>query len=140
IDRDAWTPPTDAEVQPLVQIYSRGFTGGMYGGRQGREYITRTQPDNAGVELGVVVGREGNDQLIEMGGPLEIGGGVAVERPVGRPGTGTGFAVAAPRTLATGAGSTRRAMAARGRVPIGWCVVRTSHAALLVRARASFGS
>ena len=44
------------EVQPLVQIYSRGFTGGMYGGRAGRDYITRTQPDNRGITLGTVVG------------------------------------------------------------------------------------
>src|SRR5262245_58911286 len=39
------TPPSEREVEPLVQIYSRGFTGGMYGGRQGRDYVTRTQPD-----------------------------------------------------------------------------------------------
>src|SRR6185312_7126426 len=50
--------PTVEEVQPLVQIYSRGFTGGMYGGRQGRDYVTRTQPDNRGIELGTVVGYE----------------------------------------------------------------------------------
>ena len=46
------------EVEPLVQIYSRGFTGGMYGGRAGRDYVTRTQPDNRGITLGTVVGYE----------------------------------------------------------------------------------
>src|SRR5436309_14492193 len=35
--------PTVDDVQPLVQIFSRGFTGGMYGGRDAREYVTRTQ-------------------------------------------------------------------------------------------------
>ena len=40
----------------LVQIFSRGFTGGMYGGRAGRDYVTRDQPDNRGVEIGVVTG------------------------------------------------------------------------------------
>ncbi|GLC27315.1 U32 family peptidase [Roseisolibacter agri] len=140
IERGSWAPPTDAEVQPLVQIYSRGFTGGMYGGRQGREYITRTQPDNAGVELGVVVGREGADLLIEVREPLAVGDGVGFEPPVGTPGTSTGFTVTAARTLATRAGMTRQAIAARGRVPLGWRVVRTSHAALLERARASFAA
>ena len=40
------TPPSIVETEPLVQIYSRGNTGGMYGGRAGRDYITREQPDN----------------------------------------------------------------------------------------------
>src|SRR5678815_5800330 len=32
VEQGDTTPPTEADVQPLVQIYSRGFTGGMYGG------------------------------------------------------------------------------------------------------------
>src|SRR5690242_21915616 len=40
------SPPKPAEIEPLVQIYSRGFTHGMYGGREGRSDVTRTQPDN----------------------------------------------------------------------------------------------
>ena len=71
-----WTVPTVEETQPLVQIFSRGFTGGMYGGRAGRDYITRTQPDNAGVELGVVVGREGGELVVEVREPLAAGDGV----------------------------------------------------------------
>src|SRR6185503_19620838 len=47
-------PATVDEVQPLVQIYSRGFTTGMYLGRGGREYVTRSQPDNRGTDLGIV--------------------------------------------------------------------------------------
>jgi putative protease len=140
IGRGAFVAPDDAERQPLVQIYSRGFTGGMYGGRQGRDYITRTQPDNAGVELGVVVGREGAELLVEVREPLAVGDGVGFEPPVGAAGTSTGFSVTAVRTLATRAGMTRQAIAARGRVPAGWRVVRTSHAALLERARASFAA
>ena len=48
--RGDFTPPTEREVEPLVQIFSRGFTGGMYGGRAGRDYVTRTQPDNRGID------------------------------------------------------------------------------------------
>src|SRR4030095_14286065 len=47
---------TPEEIQPLVQIFSRGNTGGMYGGRAGRGYITRHQTHNPGLALGVVVG------------------------------------------------------------------------------------
>src|SRR4029077_3346271 len=58
VERGTFAAPSFEEVQPLVQIFSRGFTGGMYGGRAGRDYITRTQPDNKGVVLGDVVGSE----------------------------------------------------------------------------------
>jgi putative protease len=135
-----WTTPSVDETQPLVQIYSRGFTGGMYGGREGRGYITRTQPDNAGVELGVVTGRLGNELVVEVGEPLAVGDGVGFEPPAGARGAGTGFSVGAVRTLGTRAGLTRQALAARATVPVGWRVVRTSHAALLARARASYAA
>ena len=49
-------PARPEQVQPLVQIYSRGFTAGMFLGREGRDYVTRRQPDNRGAEIGVVVG------------------------------------------------------------------------------------
>jgi collagenase-like PrtC family protease len=143
IDRLAageWTTPTVDEVQPLVQIYSRGFTGGMYGGRQGREYITRTQPDNAGVELGVVVGRQGAELLVDVREPLAVGDGVGFEPPAGTSGTSTGFGVQAVRTVWTRGGVTRQALAARVTVTAGWRVVRTSHAALLERARSSYAA
>jgi putative protease len=140
IDRGTFAAPGEAEVQPLVQIYSRGFTGGMYGGRQGRGYITRTQPDNAGVELGVVVGREGAELLIEVREPLAEGDGVGFEPPPGTAGTSTGYTVSAARTLAARVGVVRQAINTRGRVPAGWRVVRTSHAALLQRARASYAA
>src|SRR5690606_9136350 len=65
-----WVPPTDPEVQPLVQVFSRGFTGGMYGGRAGREYITRDQPDNRGAALGHVPGHEGRDLFVTVTTPI----------------------------------------------------------------------
>jgi putative protease len=139
LGRGAWTSPGPQEVQPLVQIYSRGFTGGMYGGRSGRDYITRDHPDNHGVELGVVVGREGNELLLELSQPVAVGDGLGFEPPLGTPGTSTGFSVSEVRTLGTRNGVTRQAVAARGRVPAGWRVLRTSEVALLDRARKSYG-
>ncbi|AHG90879.1 Peptidase U32, collagenase [Gemmatirosa kalamazoonensis] len=140
LGRGAWTSPGPEEVQPLVQIYSRGFTGGMYGGRAGREYITRDHPDNHGVELGVVVGREGNDLLLELSSPVSVGDGLGFEPPLGTAGTSTGFAVSEVRSLGTRGGVTRQAVASRVRVPAGWRVMRTSEAALLERARKSYAA
>ena len=48
-----------------------------------------------------------------------------------------GFSVTAVRTLGT-RGTTRQAIETRMRVDAGWQVVRTSHAELLERARASY--
>ncbi|MBA2685514.1 MAG: U32 family peptidase [Gemmatimonadaceae bacterium] len=133
-------------VQPLehtgdlVQIFSRGFTGGMYGGRAGREYITRDQPDNRGVEIGVVTGWARGGLLVELTTPLEIGDGIALEPPCGEAGEVTGFTISSVRTLAAANGTTRQVVDARMPVPNGWRVVRTSHAALLARARESFAS
>ncbi|PYP80228.1 MAG: hypothetical protein DMD35_05660 [Gemmatimonadetes bacterium] len=73
------TAPSPSDVEPLVQIYSRGFTGGMYGGREGRGYVTREHPDNRGRELGTVVGRQGRDLVVEVSAPLHVGDGVGFE-------------------------------------------------------------
>src|ERR1041385_4602333 len=66
-------------------IYSRGFTGGMYGGRAGRSYITRSQPDNRGVTLGTVIGyssdRNGGELLIDVATPVKTGDGLGFEAP-----------------------------------------------------------
>lgn len=75
------TPPPTDEVEPLVQIFSRGNTGGMYGGRAGREYITRTQPDNRGLPIGTVVGRAGTDILVDVTHPIAVGDGIGFEAP-----------------------------------------------------------
>jgi putative protease len=131
---------TEAEIEPLVQIFSRGFTGGMYGGRAGRDYVTRSHPDNRGIEIGLVVGRERGELLLETTIPIAVGDGLGFEPPAGVRAPSTGFQVTAVRTVAAGAGVTRQAIATRIAVPAGWRVVRSSQAALLERARASFAT
>src|SRR5262245_54429662 len=133
------SPPPDEEVQPLVQIYSRGFTGGMYGGRDGRGYVTRTQPDNRGVPLGVVVGHESGALVVEVSSAIRPGDGLGFEPTEGAGGSDSGFTVAEVKTIANGA-TVKQSIATppRFRVPIGWRVVRTADAALLERARTSY--
>ncbi|MHB0948556.1 MAG: U32 family peptidase [Gemmatimonadaceae bacterium] len=139
-----FVPPTEAETQPLVQIFSRGFTDGMYGGRAGRDYITRTQPDNRGIVLGEVVGHDRGELIVELSEPVLEGDGLGFEPPASRGGPETGFSVTKVRTLwDRGAGPARlvrQALATRIRVTTGWRVVRTSQAALLERARASYAA
>lgn len=133
--------PTAADAQPLVQIYSRGFTGGMYGGRAGREYITRSQPDNRGTPLGTVTGRDKGDLHIDVTGPVLVGDGLGFEPPDTRGGPTQGFTVESVRVVREGP---PRRLAVRGRhadqtrIPAGWRVTRTSDAGLLARARASY--
>ncbi|MBA2557546.1 MAG: U32 family peptidase, partial [Chloroflexi bacterium] len=141
IARGERVAPTEADAQPLVQIFSRGFTGGMYGGRAGRDYITRSQPDNRGTFVGTVVGREGGDLLIEVDAPVSVGDGLGFEAPESRGGPTQGFTIEALRVVSRGPVSR---IAVRGRlpeqlrVPAGWRVSRTSDAGLLARARASY--
>lgn len=133
-------PLSSVEVAPLVQIYSRGFTGGMYGGRTGREYITRNQPDNRGRELGVVTGCERGELLIEVRDPVMPRDGLGFEPPAGSLGETTGFQVARVRTISQHDGVYRQAIQSRVHVPAGWRVVRSSEIALLERARASYAA
>ena len=140
VERGEPVVATEAEIEPLVQIYSRGFTGGMYGGRAGRDYVTRSHPDNRGLEVGVVVGRERSELVVETSIPIAVGDGLGFEPPAGVRAASTGFQVAAVRTLSARAGVTRQAIASRIAVPAGWRVVRSSQAALLERARASFAA
>ena len=137
VERGEDATPSEQEIQPLVQIYSRGFTGGMYGGRQGRDYVTRTQPDNKGTVLGTVVGYERGALIVEVSQPLQVGDGLGFEAPESVGGPTVGFAVSAVRTLAS-RGIVRQAIETRTRVQTGWRVVRTSEAQLLERARASY--
>ena len=132
------TPPSIGEVQPLVQIFSRGFTSGMLTGRAGREYITRTHPDNHGVPIGVVAGRDGHEVLLDVTAPIAVGDGLGFEPPAGARGQTLGFAVTSVRTVHQTNGTTRQAITSRTAVPAGWNVLRTSHAELLERARRSF--
>ncbi|MBP2647387.1 MAG: Peptidase collagenase [Gemmatimonadetes bacterium] len=135
-----WAPPTAAETQPLVQIFSRGFTGGMYGGRAGRDYITRNQPDNRGAELGRVIGMEGTELVIAVTEPVGVGDGLGFEHPEGAARGNTGFAVSRVRTIATRDGRITQAIPADEKVAAGWVVVRSSQASLLSEARASFAA
>jgi putative protease len=143
IARGEAVAPTEADAQPLVQIYSRGFTGGMYGGRAGREYITRSQPDNRGMPVGTVTGREKGELLIDLTAPVVVGDGLGFEAPDSRGGPTQGFTVEALRTIST---KPVHRVAVRGRlpnqaqVPFGWRVIRTSDAGLLERARASYAA
>jgi putative protease len=134
------TVTTPETTRDLVQIYSRGFTGGMYGGRAGREYITRYQPDNRGMGLGSVVGYRMGEMIVELTTPAEVGDGIAFEPPPGRRGETIGFKVTAARTLSSRDGLVQQAIPTHARVPIGWRVMRTAHAKLLERARASYAA
>ena len=133
-------PLSSEEVAPLVQIYSRGFTGGMYGGRAGRDYITRDQPDNRGRELGVVIGYERGELIVDVRDVIMPRDGLGFEPPLGTGGETTGFQVATIRTISSRDGIHRQAIQSRVRVGAGWRVVRSSEIALLERARASYAA
>jgi len=133
-----WTPPTPAEVQPLVQIFSRGFTGGMFGGRAGRAYVTRTHPDNRGAVLGRVTGRERDELVLAVSQPIGVGDGLGFEHPEGAARGSAGFAVARVRTIRARDGQLTQAVNAGADVPVGWTVARSAQAELLAGARASY--
>jgi putative protease len=146
VEDGTFVPPSEEEVEPLVQIFSRGFTGGMYGGRAGRDYITRDQPDNHGMVVGTVVGHEGAETLIDVRTPVRVGDGLGFEPSEGSPHMASvGFSVTAVRTLGERAGAkgervVRQAVTGRGRPAVGWRVVRSAEAALIERARASYAA
>src|SRR6185503_11111382 len=135
-----WHPPTPAEVQPLVQIFSRGFTGGMYGGRAGRDYVTRNQPDNRGAVLGHVVGVDKDELIVTVSQPIEVGDGLGFEHPDGASKGNQGFGVRSVRTLGRKQGKIRQAIQPAEDIPRGWIVVRSAEAALLAKARESFAA
>jgi putative protease len=130
------TLPTE-QVQDLVQIFSRGFTPGMYTGRAGRDYITRSHPDNRGVELGVVTASESNEIIVDVSTPLVAGDGIGFEPPAGSAEKTIGFTIDDIRTIASGA-TTRQAIRSYVTVPTGWKVVRSFDTRLMSSARASF--
>jgi U32 family peptidase len=134
------TPPTVTETEPLVQIYSRGNTGGMYGGRAGRDYITRAQPDNHGMVIGTVVSSSASEVTVDVTHPIEAGDGIAFEPPDLGANEAIGFSVTGVRTVSTRDDVTRQIVQSRRRIPAGWLVVRSSHAALLEKARSSFAA
>ena len=127
-----------AEHPELVQIFSRGFTGGMFGGRAGRDYITRLQPDNRGVLLGSVTSSREGTITVEVSSPIVPGDGVGFEPPEGARGRSVGFTVPRVRTLEHDGETVKQSIPARVRVPKGWRVYRTAQPALNARARATF--
>lgn len=143
--------PVFEEVRPLVQIYSRGFTAGMLaGGRAGRSYITRTQPDNRGHEIGVVIGHRGSETLIEVRYPVSAGDGLGFEPPGngsattlhntrnGSTDASVGCSVQSVRTIEECDGRIQQLIRGRVQPPIGWRIVRSAQAALTEQARATF--
>jgi len=138
VARGRFEAPLQEEIQPLVQIFSRGFTGGMYGGRAGRDYVTRNHPDNRGAEIGTVIGREGRELIIAVTQPVGVGDGLGFEHPDGAQHGNTGFSVTHVRSLGLKADRNRQAILATASVPVGWVVVRSSHAELLERGRSSY--
>ena len=138
VSRGEQCPALCVDHPDLVQIFSRGFTGGMFGGRAGREYITRLQPDNRGVLLGTVTASGEGELIVEVSSPVVPGDGLGFEPPAGVSGRSVGFTVARVRTIVVKNGVTRQAIPAKERVPAGWSIYRTSQPALIERARASF--
>ncbi|HKS05265.1 MAG TPA: U32 family peptidase [Gemmatimonadaceae bacterium] len=141
VGRGESLPKHDATEQPLVQIFSRGFTGGMYGGREGRPYVTRTHPDNRGVELGEVVGYERGELIVDVRAELGVGDGVGFEpRDTSAPTATRGFAIEVIRTLRSAHNTYRQAIRTQSQIPVGWRVVRNVDARLVANARESFAS
>lgn len=138
VERGRFAAPSFEEVQPLVQIFSRGFTGGMYGGREGRGYITRTQPDNRGLELGTVVGFEHGEVIVDVRAPIAERDGLGFEPPAGGHLESVGFAAGPVRTVQHRDGIWRQAIKARKTVPLGWTVVRNAQVSLLESARSTY--
>ncbi len=138
-DGDA-TPPAPAEVEPLVQIFSRGFTGGMFAGRVGRDYITRAQPDNRGLPLGIVIGVDGSNVVVDVSRAINVGDGIGFEPPHHATTAAIGGHVSAVRTLSVRDGVHRQALAMRVRPSKGWTVVRSSDVALLQTAQSSYAA
>lgn len=137
--------PSPAEIEPLVQIFSRGNTGGMYGGRQGRDYVTRTQPDNRGLPLGVVLGTEGSDLIVETTRALAVGDGLGFESPASNSAASLGGTVQQVVNIGRSEELHRQRISVRSPVALkavaaGWKVVRTSDVTLLGAARQSFAS
>jgi U32 family peptidase len=131
-----WAPPTPADTAPLVQIYSRGFTGGMLGGREGRSYVTRTHPDSRGGVLGRVARVARGEIVMDLAEAVHPGDGLGFEHPGGAARGSSGCIVKRVRSV-RGGEHRLQAVPADARVGVGWTVLRTSQGSLLERARRS---
>ena len=133
-------PVSPDAVEPLVQIYSRGFTSSLLHGRAGRDFVTRDRPDNRGMALGSVVATGAGELVVDVAREIHVGDGLAFEMP-DRPGDARiGGTVAAVRTMRRDTQGFRQALAMRERAPVGATVVRNADAALLTQSRASYAS
>jgi putative protease len=102
--------------------------------------VTRTQPDNRGAVLGVVIGREKNVLIVSVSQPILSGDGLGFEHPEGAAEGNRGFGVRSVRTIGRQHGKVRQAIQPAEGIPAGWTVVRSAEAALLTRARESFAA
>lgn len=137
--------PSLDEVEPLVQIFSRGNTGGMYGGRQGRSYVTRNQPDNRGLPIGTVVERQGKELIVEVSHEIAVGDGLGFEHPTPDSAASVGGTVQQVQNLRSSADQYRQRITIRDtgkvtQIGAGWRVIRTSDVNLLAKAQRSFAS
>jgi putative protease len=130
-------PVTPDAVEPLVQIYSRGFTSSLLHGRGGREFVTRDRPDNRGTELGTVVATAAGDIVVDVSREIHAGDGLAFDVP-GEPRMG-GTVIAVRATKRTGS-TYRQTLALRERTRAGATVVRNADAELLAASQASYAS
>jgi putative protease len=133
--------PTRADaVEPLVQIYSRGFTSSLLHGGAGRTFVTRDRPDNRGVALGTVVSIARGDVVVDVSREIHVGDGLAFEMPGQSEEQRTGGTVSAVRATARDGRGFRQTLSMRERAPIGATVVRNADAELLASSRASYAS
>jgi U32 family peptidase len=130
-------PVSPEAVEPLVQIYSRGFTSSLLHGRGGRDFVTRDRPDNRGIALGTVVGTNGDEIVVEVSREIHAGDGLAFDLP-GEPRTG-GTVIAVRATKRAGS-VFRQTLAVRERARLGATVVRNADAELLAASQASYAS
>ncbi|SRR5579883_106107 len=140
--------PEPEEIEPLVQIYSRGFTPGMLHGRVGRQYVTRDFPDSRGAELGTVVGVGRGEITVQVAREIRPGDGVAFaahgELGPARPARSGGIVRAVHGSARVAGGFRQRLVVSElsGHPalapPVGATVFRTADGALLAASRGSF--
>lgn len=56
----------EKDRQDTLQIFNRGFTKGLYKGDFGENFISPDRPDNRGVEIGEVLGKQNKSYLVKF--------------------------------------------------------------------------
>ena len=132
-------PPSFEEVQPLVQIFSRGYTAGMlWRTRRARLHHAHAARQSRRRDRcrDRARGQRAADRRRRSRLPWPTGSGSS-HRPAARARRWASRSRPCEPSTRTAETLVRQSPRAR-RVPSGWTVLRTSHAALLERARASF--